>query len=49
MRGLFHTEKGRVRRELLPWDWAQGVEMLAEFTAKHQNYHYGWYFCGIGV
>jgi hypothetical protein len=43
---LFYSEKGRVRRELSPWDWAQGVEVLAEFTAKHLNYHDGWYFYG---
>ncbi|MBK1986025.1 tetratricopeptide repeat protein [Sphaerospermopsis aphanizomenoides BCCUSP55] len=27
-------------------DWAQGVEVLAEFTAKHPNHPYGWYDYG---
>jgi len=27
-------------------DWAQGVEVLAEFTAQHPNYPNGWYYYG---
>ncbi|MFB8792313.1 MAG: tetratricopeptide repeat protein [Potamolinea sp.] len=27
-------------------DWAQGVEVLAEFTAEHPNYPNGWYYYG---
>jgi tetratricopeptide (TPR) repeat protein len=27
-------------------DWAQGVEVLAEFTAEHPNHPYGWYYYG---
>jgi len=27
-------------------DWAQGVQVLAEFTAEHPNYPYGWYYYG---
>jgi tetratricopeptide (TPR) repeat protein len=27
-------------------DWAQGVEVLAEFTAEHPNHPYGWYNYG---
>ena len=28
-------------------DWAQGVEVLAEFTAEHPNYPNGWYYYGL--
>jgi len=31
---------------ILRGDWAQGVEMLAEFTAEHPHYPYSWYFYG---
>jgi tetratricopeptide (TPR) repeat protein len=27
-------------------DWAQGVEVLAEFTTEHPNHPYGWYYYG---
>jgi tetratricopeptide (TPR) repeat protein len=27
-------------------DWAQGVEVLADFTAEHPNHPYGWYYYG---
>jgi tetratricopeptide (TPR) repeat protein len=27
-------------------DWRQGVEVLAEFTAKHPDHPYGWYYYG---
>ncbi|MCL1466592.1 tetratricopeptide repeat protein [Argonema galeatum] len=27
-------------------DWAQGVEVLAEFTAEHPHYPNGWYYYG---
>ncbi|BAZ33092.1 tetratricopeptide TPR_2 repeat protein [Cylindrospermum sp. NIES-4074] len=27
-------------------DWAQGVEVLAKFTAEHPNHPYGWYYYG---
>ncbi|MCV3216121.1 tetratricopeptide repeat protein [Plectonema radiosum NIES-515] len=31
---------------ILRGDWAQGVEVLAEFTAEHPNHPYGWYYYG---
>ncbi|WP_377481995.1 MAG: tetratricopeptide repeat protein (plasmid) [Microcoleus anatoxicus] len=27
-------------------DWPEGVEVLAEFAAKHPNHHHGWYYYG---
>jgi tetratricopeptide (TPR) repeat protein len=27
-------------------DWAQGVQVLAEFTTEHPNHPYGWYYYG---
>ena len=31
---------------ILRGDWAQGVEVLAEFTTEHPNHPYGWYYYG---
>ncbi|MCC5615137.1 tetratricopeptide repeat protein [Nostoc sp. CHAB 5836] len=31
---------------ILRGDWAQGVEVLAEFTAEHPHHPYGWYYYG---
>jgi tetratricopeptide (TPR) repeat protein len=31
---------------ILRGDWAQGVEVLAEFTAEHPHYPFGWYYYG---
>ena len=31
---------------ILRGDWAQGVEVLAKFTAQHPHYPYGWYYYG---
>lgn len=31
---------------ILRGDWAQGVEVLAEFTAQHPHHPYGWYYYG---
>ncbi|MBD2387261.1 tetratricopeptide repeat protein [Cylindrospermum sp. FACHB-282] len=31
---------------ILRGDWAQGVEVLAEFTAEHPQHPYGWYYYG---
>ncbi|XWK86696.1 MAG: tetratricopeptide repeat protein [Phormidium sp.] len=31
---------------ILRGDWAQGVEVLAKFTAEHPHYPYGWYYYG---
>ncbi len=31
---------------ILRGDWRQGVEVLAEFTAEHPYYPYGWYYYG---
>ena len=31
---------------ILRGDWRQGVEVLAEFTAEHPHYPYGWYYYG---
>jgi tetratricopeptide (TPR) repeat protein len=31
---------------ILRGDWAEGVEVLAGFTAEHPNHPYGWYYYG---
>jgi len=49
---LHQAPQGAEVRNLLAYyhilrgDWAQGVKVLAEFTAEHPKHPYGWYFYG---